>query len=108
MPTCPITSKENSRRIRVAIRHVFLDVWDPIGIRDEPLAQDEYDGYLGRAFELLMANATDAELTEYLNWIINRMGLDSSRRSFDDVIQALRAIDLRESSSQSFMNIPLS
>jgi hypothetical protein len=43
MPTYPITSKENSRRIRVAIRHVFLDVWDAIGIADEPMAQDEYD-----------------------------------------------------------------
>ena len=96
MPTYPITSKENSRRIRVAIRLVFLEVWDPIGIRDEQYAQDEYDGYLGRTFELLMANATDAELTEYLNWIVDRMGLDSSRRPLADVIQALREIDLRE------------
>ena len=96
MPTYPITSKENSKRIRVAIRRVFLKVWDPIGIRDEQYAQAEYDGYLGRTFELLMANATDAELTEYLNWIVDRMGLDSSRRPLADVIQALREIDLRE------------
>jgi hypothetical protein len=99
MPIYPITSKENSRRIRVAIRHVFLEVWDPIGIGDEPNAQNEYDGYIGRAFELLMADATDAELTEYLNWIIERMGLNSSHKPLTDVILALRAIDLRELSS---------
>jgi len=75
---------------------VFLDVWDPIGIRDVFNAQDEYDGYLGRAFELLMAQASDAELMEYLNWILRRMGMDSSRKSLSDVIAALRAIDLRD------------
>jgi hypothetical protein len=96
MQIYPITSKENSRRIRVAIRKVFLEIWDPIGIGDSPFAQDEYDGYLGRAFELLMVHASDAELTEYLNWIIGRMGMDSSRRSFVDVITALRAIPLEE------------
>jgi hypothetical protein len=96
MPAYPITPKENSRRIRVAIRRVFLEVWDPIGVRDEPDAQNEYDGYVGRAFELLMSNASDAELDEYLNWILGRMGMDASRSSHTDIIQALRSIDLRE------------
>jgi hypothetical protein len=96
MPTYPVTSKENSRRIRVAIRRVFLDVWDPIGVRDEPNAQDEYDGYLGGMFELLMSNAPDAKLKEYLDWCVDRMGMDSSRHSDADVIQALRAIELTE------------
>jgi hypothetical protein len=96
MATYPLTSKENSCRIRVAIRHVFLEVWDPIGIREEPNAQDEYDGYVGRAFELLMGNATDAELEAYLVWVVERMGMDASRHSHADVIQALRAINLPE------------
>ncbi len=38
--------KYESRRIRVAIRHALMDVWDPIGIKDEPNARDEYDGSL--------------------------------------------------------------
>jgi len=46
--------KYESRRIRVAIRHVLMDVWDPIGVKDEPNAQDEYDGYLGGVYELLV------------------------------------------------------
>jgi len=101
MPSYPITSKESSRRIRVAIRNVFLNVWDPIGIRDAPNAQDEYDGYIGRAFELLMSNASDAELEDYLNWIVRRMGMDASRKSFADVIQDLHAIELREPSTSA-------
>jgi len=96
MSRYPITSKENSRRIRVAIRRVFLDVWDPIGISDEPMAQDEYDSYLGGMFELLMDNASDAKLKEYLDEVVSYMGMDSSRRSDADVIKALRAIDLQK------------
>ena len=41
--------KATSRRIRAKIRHVLLEVWDPIGIKDEPNAQDEYDAYMGRS-----------------------------------------------------------
>jgi len=90
------TSKENSIRIRAAIRHVFLKVWDPIGIANEPNAQDEYDSYIDRMFELLTNNAPDVELKKYLDWCVDRMGMDSSRHSDADVIQALRAIDLNE------------
>jgi hypothetical protein len=96
MSIFPITSKENSRRIRIAIRRVFLNVWDPIGVRDAPMAQDEYDGYLGGMFELLMRDASDAELKAYLDRCVDRMGMDSSRHSDADVIKALRSIDLQE------------
>jgi hypothetical protein len=88
--------KESSRRIRIEIRRVFMEVWDPIGVRDEPNAWDEYDGYLGHALELLIAGASDHEWEEYLDWITARMGMDSSRHSHSEVIQALRTIDLRE------------
>jgi len=99
MPIYPITSKENSRRIRVEIRRVFLEVWDPIGVRDAPAAQNEYDGYLGRTLELLFEGATDAELNEYLVGIADRMGMDASRHSHADVITALRAIPLNVSTT---------
>ena len=101
MPTYRITSKENSRRIRVAIRRVFLEVWDPIGVGDEPHAQDEYDGYLGEMFELLMSKAPDAKLKEYLNRCVDGMGMDSSRHSDANVIEALRAIELTDPSNPS-------
>ncbi|MEO7030149.1 MAG: hypothetical protein ABI147_12175 [Acidobacteriaceae bacterium] len=43
-----------------------------------------------------MANATDAKFAEYLDWIVEGMGMDSSRSSPADVIEALRAIPLIE------------
>jgi len=58
--------KNESRRIRVEIRRVLLNVWDPIGVRDEPNAQDEYDCCLGSLFHLLTSDATDDAIAEYL------------------------------------------
>jgi len=78
-----------------------MEIWDPIGVRDAPNAQDEYDGYLGGAFELLMARASDSEWKEYLDGIVEGMGMDSSRHSHSDVIQALRSIDLNETRGTS-------
>jgi hypothetical protein len=64
----PVVTKEESREVRCSIRRVFLDVWDPIGISDEPNAQDEYEGYIGRVFELLTTGGNDKEIVEYLLW----------------------------------------
>jgi hypothetical protein len=93
----PLIDKAESRRIRVQIRHVLMDVWDPIGVKDEPNAQDEYDGYVGRLFELLVSDAPDTELIEHLYWAAHdRMGLDSARRSdMLSTVEALRKIELR-------------
>jgi len=63
----PTISKEESREVRCAIRRVFLEVWDPIGISDDPNAQDEYDGYIGRIFELLAPGGNDEEIVDYLS-----------------------------------------
>jgi len=43
-----------------------MQVWDPIGVKDEPNAQNEYDGYLGNVYELLVAGASDERIAEYL------------------------------------------
>ncbi len=96
--------KEHSRQVRVAIRHVLLDVWDPIGVREEPFAQDEYDGYLGDLYALLLRKANEVEVEEYLNWVqFERMGRNKSiavsnrtRRA----VSALRAISLIKPSQE--------
>ncbi|HTW78972.1 MAG TPA: hypothetical protein VME23_05420 [Terracidiphilus sp.] len=63
------------------MRRVLLDTWDPIGIQDEPNAQDEYDAYIGDIFDLLVAGAPDSKILDYLFWAAHEhMGLDSSRR----------------------------
>ncbi len=58
--------KQESRRIRVEIRHVLVDVWDPIGVRGVPEAQDEYDCCLHPVFRLLTTGATDEQIAEWL------------------------------------------
>ena len=92
----PRIDKYESRRIRVAIRRVLLEVWDPIGVRDEPNAQDEYDHYLGDVFEMLTTGAPDDELKKYLNWVsAERMGMrEATDEIMTSTICALRSIRL--------------
>ena len=89
--------KATSRRIRDEIGHVLLEVWDPIGVKDEPNAQDEYDGYVGEIFGLLSGGATDQQLTDRLLYFVNdRMGLSATAAHMLPTIRALRAIKLPE------------
>ncbi len=95
MPKYPVMSKERSCEVRVQIRHVFNEVWDPIGVMSDPeWSRDEYDGYLGRMFEL-MANASDQEISAYLTECVARMGMDASRAGHQSVIDALRRIGIQ-------------
>jgi hypothetical protein len=45
--------KHESRRLRAEIRRVLLEIWDPIGVGNEPNAHDEYDFYLGDIMDLV-------------------------------------------------------
>lgn len=68
--------KERSRRRRVAIRHILMSKWDPIGVREEPMAADEYDMYIGDICALLDRSASDKEIVDYLFSVeTDRMGL---------------------------------
>jgi hypothetical protein len=92
-PHYPIMPKERSREVRVQIRKVFNEVWDPIGVMKDPeWPRDEYDGYIGGMFELLTSNATDQEIDDYLCKCAAYMGMDASKSSHADVIDALRKI----------------
>jgi hypothetical protein len=91
----PITSKEDSRQMRVAIRKVFVEVWDPIRVMDDPTwPRDEYDAYIGRVFELLVSGGSDEQIAEHLRDAVACMGMDGSRASFSEVIAALRQIPI--------------
>jgi hypothetical protein len=94
-----VIEKYESRRIRVAIRHVLMDVWDPIGIKDEPNAQGEYDGYLGGVYELLVSGAPDEKIQDHLWRIVTeRMGLSPKKSDMADTVKALRQILLPRNS----------
>lgn len=92
----PTVDKSESRRIRVQIRRVLLEVWDPIGVKDAPNAQDEYDGYIGKLYELLMSEADDSQFIDYLYWAVHdNMGLDAATKSdMKTTVEALKNIPL--------------
>jgi hypothetical protein len=88
--------KCESRRIRVEIRHVLLDVWDPIGVKNVPQCHDEHDCCPGEIFRLLTSDATDGQIAEYL-WkqATEHMGLsiDNKEQMYPTVV-ALRQIQI--------------
>ncbi|HYL85849.1 MAG TPA: hypothetical protein VE263_16600 [Candidatus Angelobacter sp.] len=56
------------------IRSVLNSDWDPIGVTD--IVDDEYDMYIGHIYSLLMKDASEQDISEYLLWIeLERMGL---------------------------------
>lgn len=72
-----------------------MDVWDPIGIKHEPNAQDEYDGYLGGVYELLVSGASDERIEDHLWRIVTeRMELNAKKADMANTVKALRQIPL--------------
>ena len=55
-----------ARLIQREIADVLRRNWDPIGIKDAPEAQDEYDAYVGGVYRLLESGATVKELAAHL------------------------------------------
>ena len=49
-----------------AVRTVLMEDWDPIDIKDEPAAQDEYDGFIQHILGLLNRDASVSALSERL------------------------------------------
>jgi hypothetical protein len=76
-----------------------MTVWDPIGVRDEPNAQDEYDSYLGGVFDLLTSGAPDDRINEYLWQIVaERMEYSAKKEDMQSTVSALRQIQLHQES----------
>ena len=69
-----------AKEIQEKIRQVLLHEWDPIGVRDIPEAQDEYDSYVGGIYRLLASGASEYQIIERLyNLETVSMGLTGNR-----------------------------
>jgi hypothetical protein len=87
--------KEELRKIQGEIRRVLMEVWDPIGINDQPACADEYDSYIGGIFRLLTRQASDEVIAAHLaDIVIDRMGLTATPTGMLPTARALRAIPL--------------
>ncbi|MDB5623285.1 MAG: hypothetical protein JWR39_1848 [Devosia sp.] len=59
-----------------SIRTLLLAEWDPIGVREEAAAQDEYDRYLPTILGLLQRHTSASVLAKYLGDVATmEMGL---------------------------------
>jgi hypothetical protein len=85
----------NSQSTIDHLRFILLNEWDPIGVADEPTAQDEYDAYAGTLLKLILAGASTDALADYLIGVERgRMGLAGDReraRRVATVLVALKA-----------------
>ena len=61
--------KGRALRIQTAIRQVLMADWDPIGVKDETMAADEYDSYIGDIYGLLKNNASEQKISDHLREI---------------------------------------
>ena len=86
-----------AREIMEAIGLVLLRDWDPIGVKDEPMAQDEYDSQIGQVYRLLASGASERQIAEHLSRIESEeMGLTESKpETLLPVARKLRALDVR-------------
>lgn len=53
------------------IAQILLNEWDPAGVVDEPGAQDEYDTYAMQLVGLLARGASEQEICEFLDMILD-------------------------------------
>jgi hypothetical protein len=62
------------RRGEDELRSLLLAAWDPIGVKDEPPAADEYDSYMLPLARKLYEGASTDDLTSYLDRCETEMG----------------------------------
>ena len=89
-------NKQRAREIQESIRQVLLHDWDPIEVEDEPLAQREYDPYVGGVYRLLASGASERAIADHL-WRIETegMGLSSPESSsLLPVANKLKGLDI--------------
>ena len=90
-----MADKNKSERIYEEIREILLNSWDPIGIKNEPQARDEYDSYIGGVYKLLKKGSSDEEIASYLWRVIeDRIQVHPARGATEKTVKELRRIKL--------------
>src|SRR5687767_9956744 len=65
------------------LRAVLMAAWDPIGVKDDPLARDEYDAYVRPLARKLREGASEEDVAAFLDAAEARMGYGASPRNVD-------------------------
>lgn len=82
------------------IYSILINEWDPIGIKNEPEAQDEYLIYL-QDIKTILSKKSDSDLIEYLIYIeAERMGMEADKKNIARVVGLLKHLKTRESQTK--------
>ena len=89
--------EDRAERVRAYIADILRRNWDPIGIKDEPAAQGEYEAYVGGVYRLIAAGATARQLAEHLVQIeTDRLGfVDTDPKMLIPVAEKLLKLNLQ-------------
>ena len=80
-----------AERYLTAIKVALLKEWDPIGVKDVPQAQDEYDSYAPHIYTLITTR--QHELSDYLWWLeTEHMGLTGDRKATEQFAERLLSV----------------
>ncbi len=78
------------RDLRRRISEVLHYIWDPIGVRGEPRARDEYDSYVAGVYALLESGSGADQIAAHLDRIASqRMCLRSNMEHCHDTARKL-------------------
>jgi len=87
--------RDRARRYHDGIHDVLLRQWDPIGVANVPEAQDEYDGYVGEVYGMLIRHESRDKVFDFLWWVeTENMGLRGNRPHTERI--AGKLVKLRE------------
>jgi hypothetical protein len=84
-------NKKRLREIQDRIHAILLHDWDPIEVANEPLAQSEYDSYVGGVYRLLASGTSEQEIVAHLRKIETE-GLGLSRADWSTLIPVARKL----------------
>jgi hypothetical protein len=81
------------------VRELFVQDWDPIGMKDVPEAQDEHDTYADKAYVMVMHEGASVEqIADYLYLVeTERMGRGQSNEAKDRARKAAIALTKMQS-----------
>ena len=84
-----------AREIQQAIGTILLRYWDPIGIRDVPEAQDEYNSFVGPIYRLLASGASTDQVAKHLSAEESALGVGAATPSqLLAIAERLTALDV--------------
>ncbi len=85
--------RDKAKHYHDAIKQILLQEWDPIGVKDIPEAQDEYDSYIGGVYSRLIRQVSERELFDYL-WEVETvtMGLPGNPSHAEAIVEKLMAL----------------